>query len=222
MLIVHHLENSRSQRILWLLEELRVDYDIIHYKRDKKTNLAPPELRKVHPLGKSPVIDHDGKVIAETGAMIDYILDHFDDGRFRPQPGTADYERYRYWLHYAEGSAMPLLLMKLLLSRMGDAKMPFYAKPIARKLVGGVSAGYVDPNVDLHFSYIDSELSKRSWFAGENFSGADVIMSFPLEAYSVRGDISSKPNISRFLERIHERPAYKEALERGGPYALLR
>lgn len=221
MIIVHHLENSRSQRVLWLLEELGVDYEVKRYERDKVTNLAPPELKKIHPLGKSPIIEDDGKIIAETGAMIDYILDHYGEGRLRPANDTDEFERYRYWLHYSEGSAFPPLLLKLIVTRMASAKMPFFAKPIAKKIAQGALDGFIDPQLKLHFYYIEAELGKSEWFAGPEFSGADIIMSFPLEASVSRGAVGkAAPNIAAFLERIHARPAYQRALERGGPYGI--
>ena len=223
MLTVHHLENSRSQRILWLLEELGVDYQIKRYERDKETSLAPPELKDVHPLGKSPVIEDNRKIVAETGAMVEYILDHYGEGRLRPQPGTPDFERYRYWLHYAEGSAFAPLLLKLILTRMASAKMPFFAKPIAKKIVQGAFDGFVDPQLQLHYGYIESEIGKSEWFAGSEMTGADIIMSFPLEAATSRGAAGNKtPNIKAFLKRIHARPAYQRALEKGGPYAIIQ
>ncbi len=223
MIIVHHLENSRSQRVLWLLEELGVGYDVKRYERDKTTSLAPPELKKVHPLGKSPVIEDDGRVIAETGAMIDYILDHHGSGRMRPAFGTPEFEQYRYWLHYSEGSAFPPLLLKLILTRMASAKMPFFAKPIAKKIVQGALDGFVDPQLRLHFDFIEGQLGKSEWFAGPEFSGADIIMSFPLEAAASRGAVGKKaPNIEAFLKRIHARPAYQKALSRGGPYGIVQ
>ena len=223
MLIVHHLENSRSQRVLWLLEELGVDYDVKRYERDKMTSLAPPEMKKIHPLGKSPTIEDNGKIIAETGAMIDYLLDYYGDGRLRPATGTDEFERYRYWLHYSEGSAFPPLLLKLILTRMASAKMPFFVKPIAKKMAQGALDGFVDPQLKLHFDYIEAELGKSEWFAGADFTGADIIMSFPLEAAASRGAVNNKaPNIAAFLKRIHTRAAYQKALERGGPYGIVK
>ena len=209
--------------MLWLLEELGVDYDVKRYERDKKTSLAPPEMKKIHPLGKSPIIEDNGAIIVETGAMIDYLLDHYGQGRLRPAPGGAEFERYRYWLHYAEGSAFPPLLLKLILTRMASAKMPFFAKPIARKIVQGALNGFVDPQLKLHFDYIEAELGKSAWFAGDELTGADIMMSFPLEAAASRGAMGdSAPNIAAFLKRIHARPAYQRALERGGPYGIVR
>ncbi|MEM9013616.1 MAG: glutathione S-transferase [Pseudomonadota bacterium] len=222
MIIVHHLEHSRSQRVLWLLEELGLEYEVKLYKRDKKTSLAPPELKDVHPLGKSPVVEIDGVVVAETGPILEYIIDTVGGGRMRPEQGAPEYLKYRYWLHYAEGSAFPPLLLKLITTRMASAPMPFFAKPIARSLSKGVQDAFINPQLKLHFDFIESELAASSWFAGEEISAADVIMSFPLEAMNARGEKNEKrPYINAFLERIHARPAYQKALQRGGPYAIL-
>jgi glutathione S-transferase len=221
MLTVHHLNNSRSQRVLWLLEELGVPYEIKRYERDPKTMLAPPDLRAVHPLGKSPVITDDGLTIAESGAIIEYLVDRYGAGRFAPQPGTPERLRYTYWLHYAEGSAMPPLLLKLIARRIGNARMPFFAKPIARKIATNLQADFVDPQLRLHLGYIDKELGATGWFAGSDFTAADVQMSFPLEAATARGATAQLPAIGAFLQRIHARPAYQRALERGGKYEIL-
>lgn len=219
MITVHHLNNSRSQRVLWLLEELGLDYEIIAHQRDAKTNLAPKALRDVHPLGKSPVIVDNGSTIAETGAIVEHLIDQHGEGRLRPAPGTPDFERYRYWLHAAEGSYMPPLVMALLLGRMETAPMPFFARPIAKRLVGAVRDGYLDHTTDALFSHVDAELATRDWFAGAEFSGADVMMSFPLEAALTRVDAAKRSaRVKAFVERIHARPAYKRALERGGAY----
>ncbi|NWG93378.1 MAG: glutathione S-transferase, partial [Parvularculaceae bacterium] len=182
MITVHHLENSRSQRILWLLEELGVPYEVKRYNRDKKTNLAPKELLKVHPLGKSPVIEDDGAVIAETGAIIEHIVETHGQGRLVPPKGTDDYRRYKYWLHAAEGSYMPPLVMALLLNRMETAPMPFFAKPVAKKLAQAVRDGYLTHTTKALFDYLDTELSKGEWLAGREFTAADIMMSFPAEA----------------------------------------
>jgi glutathione S-transferase len=222
MLTVHHLNNSRSQRVLWLLEELGVPYEIKRYERDRKTMLAPPELRAIHPLGKSPVVVDDGQTVAESGAIIEYLVDRYGAGRLAPTPGTPERLRYTYWLHYAEGSAMPPLLLKLVASRIATAPMPFFAKPVARKIAGTLQASFVDPQLKLHLSYIDQALAATGWFVGDTFSAADIQMSFPLEAASARAGLGTKfPHIAAFLERIHQRPAYQRALERGGPYDLL-
>ncbi|REG51434.1 glutathione S-transferase [Paraburkholderia sp. BL6669N2] len=222
MLIVHHLNNSRSQRVLWLLEELGVPYEIKRYQRDPKTMLAPPELRAVHPLGKSPVITDDGQTIAESGAIIEYLIDKYGQGRFAPAPGTPERRRYTYWLHYAEGSAMPPLLLKLVALRIASAPMPFFAKPIARKIAGTLQSSFIDPQLKLHLGYINQELSKTGWFVGNDFTAADVQLSFPLEAGTARGGMEGQiPAVVDFLKRIHARPAYQRALERGGKYELL-
>ncbi|AXF11953.1 glutathione S-transferase [Paraburkholderia sp. GV068] len=220
MLTVHHLNNSRSQRVLWLLEELGVPYEIKRYERDPKTMLAPPELRAVHPLGKSPVITDDGLTIAESGAIIEYLVDKYGQGRFAPAAGTPERLRYTYWLHYAEGSAMPPLLLKLIALRIASAPMPFFAKPIARKIAGTLQSSFVDPQLKLHLGYIEEQLSKSTWFAGDEFSAADVQMSFPLEAATARGGMRL-PAVTAFLQRIHARAAYRRALERGGEYGVV-
>jgi glutathione S-transferase len=222
MLTVHHLNNSRSQRVLWLLEELGVPYEIKRYERDPKTMLAPPELRAVHPLGKSPVITDNGVTIAESGAIVEYLVDRYGEGRFAPASGTPERLRYTYWLHYAEGSAMPPLLLKLVAQRIASAPMPFFAKPIARKIAATLQASFVDPQLKLHLGYIDKELSATGWFVGNDFTAADVQMSFPLEAATARGGMEGQlPAIAAFLKRIHARPAYQRALERGGKYEIL-
>ncbi|RDI99911.1 glutathione S-transferase [Dyella solisilvae] len=222
MLIVHHLNNSRSQRVLWLLEELGVPYEVRKYQRDPKTLLAPPELRAIHPLGKSPVIEDDGQVIAESGAIIEYLVDRYDAGGLAPLPGMPERLRFTYWLHYAEGSAMPPLLLKLVASRIATAPMPFFAKPIARKIADKLQSSFVDPQLALHLSYVDQALATTGWFVGDAFSAADIQMSFPLEAAMARSGMKAHlPHVAAFVRRIHQRPAYKRALERGGPYSQL-
>ncbi|MFM0119053.1 glutathione S-transferase [Paraburkholderia sp. RL18-101-BIB-B] len=222
MLTVHHLNNSRSQRVLWLLEELGVPYEIKRYQRDPNTMLAPPELRAVHPLGKSPVITDDGQTVAESGAIIEYLIGKYGQGRFAPASGTPERLRYTYWLHYAEGSAMPPLLLKLVALRIASAPMPFFAKPIARKIAGTLQSSFIDPQLKLHLGYINKELSATGWFVGDDFTAADVQMSFPLEAATARGGMEGQiPAVVDFLKRIHARPAYQRALERGGKYELL-
>ncbi|AJZ61534.1 hypothetical protein OI25_5784 [Paraburkholderia fungorum] len=222
MLIVHHLNNSRSQRVLWLLEELGVPYEIKRYERDPKTMLAPPELRAIHPLGKSPVIVDDGQTIAESGAIIEYLVDKYGQGRFAPAAGTPERLRYTYWMHYAEGSAMPPLLLKLVALRIAGAPMPFFAKPIARKIAATLQSSFIDPQLKLHLGYINKELGATGWFVGTDFTAADVQMSFPLEAATARGGMEGQiPAVVDFLKRIHARPAYQRALEHGGKYELL-
>lgn len=220
MIIVHHLENSRSQRVLWLLEELGVPYEVKRYERDKKTNLAPKALLKVHPLGKSPVIEDDGAVIAETGAIIEHLVESHGKGSLAPPPGTPERRRYKYWLHAAEGSYMPPLVMELFLNRMETAPMPFFARPIAKKLTKAVRDGYLTHTTKALFDYLDTELSKDRWLAGAEFTAADIIMSFPAEASLQRIDAArSAKNLKSYVERLHARPAYRRALDKGGPYA---
>ncbi len=221
MIVVHHLNNSRSQRVLWLLEELGVPYEIKKYQRDPETMLAPPELQKVHPLGKSPVITDDGATLAETGAIIEYLVERYGNGRLVPAAGTPERLRYRYWLHFAEGSAMPPLLLKLIFERLKTTKMPFFAKPIARGIAGKVLGVMVDPNLKRQLDFMESELGRSEWFAGGEFSAADIQMSFPVEAAKQRAGLdASRPKLIAYLARIHARPAYRRALERGGPYSF--
>ncbi|MEC4720680.1 glutathione S-transferase [Noviherbaspirillum sp. CPCC 100848] len=222
MIIVHHLNNSRSQRVLWLLEELGLEYEIKRYQRDPKTMLAPDALRQVHPLGKSPVITDDGLTIAESGAIVEYLIDRYGHGRFAPPRGGEDRLRYTYFLHYAEGSAMPPLLLKLVFDRIEHGPMPFFVKPIARAIAGRAKSSFIQPQITRHLDFLEAELAQRTWFAGEEFSAADIQMSFPLEAAAARAGLdASRPKLMGFLQRIHERPAYRRALERGGEYALL-
>ena len=223
MIVVHHLNNSRSQRVLWLLEELGVPYEVRRYQRDAKTMLAPPELRAVHPLGKSPVISDGELTLAESGAIVEYLADKYGAGKLAPAAGTPERLRYTYWMHYAEGSAMPPLLMKLIFDRMEKGPMPFFARPIARAIAGKAKSAFVQPNIDRMLDFMEAELGKHAWFAGPAFSAADVQMSFPLEAASVRGGLDEKrPKLWAFLQNIHARPAYQRALEKGGKYELLR
>lgn len=222
MITVHHLNNSRSQRVLWLLEELGVPYEIRRYERDARTMLAPPELRQVHPLGKSPVITDGDVVLAESGAIVETLIEQHGAGRLAPAPGTPERLRYRYWLHYAEGSAMPPLLFKLVFDQIAKSKMPFFAKPIAKAIVAKTMEAFILPNIKTHLDFMEAELGRSRWFAGAEFSGADIQMSFPLEAAAARGGLNaSRPRLMAYLERIHARPAYQRALEKGGPYNIL-
>jgi glutathione S-transferase len=218
VIVVHHLNNSRSQRVLWLLEELGVPYEVKRYERDAATMLAPPELKKIHPLGKSPVITDGDTVIAETGAIIEYVTQVHGQGRLVPASGTAERLRYTYWLHYAEGSAMTPLLLTLVFSAL-PKRAPGLMKPLVRSIAAKAQAGFVDPQLKTHIDYWEAELSKSPWFAGSEFTAADIAMSFPLEAGAERAGAASRPRIKAFLETIHARPAYQRALERGGPYA---
>jgi glutathione S-transferase len=221
MITVHHLNNSRSQRILWLLEELGVPYEIKRYQRDPKTMLAPPELRAVHPLGKSPVITDGELTLAESGAIIEYLADRYGAGTLIPAHGTLERLRCNYWLHYAEGSAMPPLLLKLVFRKVETAPAPFFVKPIAKGIAHKVMSSFVDPQLKLHLDYLEGELGKHEWFVGDTFSVADIQLSFPLEAFAARGGLDADyPRLSAFLQRIHARPAYQRALERGGEYRL--
>jgi len=223
MIVVHHLNNSRSQRVLWLLEELGVPYEIKRYQRDAKTMLAPPELKAVHPLGKSPVIQDGALTLAESGAILEYLVERHGNGRLAPAPGTPERLRYTYWMHFAEGSAMPPLLLKLVFDRIEKAPMPFFVKPVARAIARRAKEGFVQPNIDRNLDFMESELQGRDWFAGAAFGAADIQMSFPLEAARARGGLDERrPRLMDFLARIHARPAYRRAIERGGEYALLR
>ena len=221
MIIVHHLNNSRSQRVLWLLEELGLPYEIKPYQRDAKTMLAPPELREVHPLGKSPVITDGDLTIAESGAIVEYLIDTYGDGRLKPAPGTPERLRYTYWLHYAEGSAMPPLLMKLVFDEVERAPMTFFVKPIAKAISGKVKKTFINPQIKTHLDFMEGELGKATWFAGKEFTGADIQLSFALEAAASRAGLNEKrPHLMAWLKRIHARPAYKRALKKGGAYDL--
>ena len=221
MITVHHLNNSRSQRVLWLLEELGLPYEIKKYQRDAKTMLAPPELTQVHPLGKSPVITDETLTVAETGAIVEYIIERYGNGRLEPAVGSPERLRWRYWMHFAEGSAMPPLLLKLIFERIKVTPMPFFAKPIAKGICNKVLAAMVEPNLKRQLDFMEAELGKSEWFAGAEFSAADIQMSFPLEAAAQRAGLdASRPKLMAFLKRIHARPAYKKALERGGPYSF--
>ena len=226
MITVHHLNNSRSQRILWLLEELGLDYEVKRYQRNPQTMLAPPELRAVHPLGKSPVITEKSAsgdlTLAESGAIVEYLADRYGAGKLAPATGSAERVRYLYWLHFAEGTAQPPSLLKLLFDRI-KSRSPLLVRPIARAIADRALASYVLPNIERNLDFMESELGKNEWFAGAQFSAADIQMSFPVEAYRARGGLDEKrPRLMKFLEKIHSRPAYRRAVERGGEYALMR
>ncbi|WP_316173093.1 glutathione S-transferase [Bradyrhizobium sp. SZCCHNRI2049] len=221
MLTVHHLNNSRSQRVLWLLEELGVPYEIIRYERQPDMR-APKELRAIHPLGKSPVITDDGNTVAESGAIVEYLIETYGEGRLIPPPKTPERLRYSYWLHYAEGSAMPLLLLKLLFNIM-PKRAPALLRPIVRKVSNQALSTLVNPQLKQHMAFWESELQKSEWFAGDSFTAADIQMSFPLQAAASRGGLEQgHPRAMDFLARIEARPAYKTALEKGGPYEVGR
>lgn len=223
MITVHHLENSRSQRILWLLEELGLEYEVKRYARDPRTMLAPPELKSVHPLGRSPVITDGDVTVAESGAIIEYLIDRHGDDRLKPTADDPARPDYTYWLHYAEGSLMPLLVMKLIFGRLSKPPMPLPMRPFGAAIGYGVQKQFLDPRIEDNLHFCDSALAERDWFAGDELSGADIQMSFPLEAAAARGGLNERyPNLAGFLERAQARPAYARALERGGPYELMR
>jgi len=221
MLTVHHLNNSRSQRVLWLLEELGVPYEIVRYQRQANMR-APAELYAVHPLGKSPVITDQGNTIAESGAIVEYIVDSYGEGRLIPPAGTPERLRYSYWLHYAEGSAMPPLLLKLLFTLM-PKRAPALLRPLVRKVSNQALTSLVNPQLKQHMAFWEAELGKSEWFAGDEMTAADIQMSFPLEAAAARAGLDQgHPKAMAFLDRIHARPAYIRALEKGGPYTVGR
>ena len=226
MITVHHLENSRSQRVLWLLEELGLPYEVKRYARNRKTMLAPPELKQVHALGKSPVITErttDGDItVAESGAIIEHLLDSHGNGQLRPAAGTPERRQFSYWLHFAEGSAMPYLVMKLVFDQVRKAPVPFFIKPVVKGVADKVTQSFLMPNISQQLAFIEGTLAQQPWFAGPEFTAADVQMSYPLEAAAERVGLGDgHPHIAAWLKRIHERPAYKRALARGGPYSAV-
>jgi len=222
MIVVHHLNNSRSQRVLWLLEELGVPYELKRYERDPLTMLAPLALRAVHPLGKSPVITDGDRVVAESGAIIEYLLDTYGEGRMRPPPGPERLS-YRYWLHYAEGSAMAPLLISLVASRIAGPQTPWFARLIARQISNDLHKQFIAPQLRLHLDFMEQSLADNGWFAGGDFTAVDVQMSFPVEVAAARGVLNeSRPHLWHWLAKIHARPAYQRALAIGGRYELLR
>ncbi len=218
-LTVHHLNNSRSQRVLLVLEELGVPYEIKRYQRDPKTMLAPPSLRQVHPLGKSPIVTDGALTLAETGAIMEYLAATYDDGTLMPPPGTEEHRRVTYYLHYAEGSLMPLMLLSLVFDRL-PRQAPLLLRPLLKGAAAGVERQFIGPQMALHLDYLERELADRPWFGGDRFTIADAQMSFPIEIAGLRlRKLGAKrPNLQRWLDRLHVRPAYARALERGGPY----
>ena len=218
MLTVHHLNNSRSQRVIWLLEEVGAPYEIKHYQRDAKTMLAPRELREVHPLGKSPVITDGGDTVAETGAIVEYILDKYGQGRLIPQAGTPEKLRFTFWMHFAEGSAMPPLVMTLVFGEM-PKRMPALLRPIGRMIAKTAQQGYLRPTIDAQLDLMEAELNRSAYFAGPDLTAADIMMSFPVEAAASRASLGTRAKLTAWLQSIHARPAYQRALQQGGPYA---
>lgn len=218
MLILHHLNNSRSQRILWMLEELGLEYEIKRYQRDKHTNLAPAELKKVHPLGKSPVLSDGDLVIAESGAIIEYLAHTYGNGQMVPPFESEAGRQYRFWLHFAEGSLMPPMVAKLVFDKVRANAKPFFVKFIANKIADKVMEAYFAPNISANMQLIEKHLGSNAWFAGEVISGADIQMSFPLEAAVARGVTDDMPHIVAFVKKVHHRKAYQKALAKGGKY----
>lgn len=222
MITVHHLENSRSQRILWLLEELGVPYEIKIYERDTKTMLAPAALKAVHPLGKSPVITDEGKTVAESGAITEYLIQRYGPDSMKFEVGSEAWLQCTYWSHFAEGTAMPYLVMKLVFSQIKRAPMPFFVKPIAKQIVNKVMSSFLQPNINNTLAYINDHLQGKTWFVEDSLSAADFQMSFPLLAAAARENVSSKyPNIQRYLEHMEQRPGFKKAIEKGGPLQVM-
>ena len=225
MITVHHLNNSRSQRILWMLEELNQEYEIIGYERDLKTLQGPKSLRNIHPLGKSPVITDDSSgeqiLIAESGAIVEYLLQNYgkNSSLIIPETGSQQERDYLYWLHFSEGSLMPPLLLRLIFERVKKARVPFFVKPITKAVADKVLTEYVNPNINRLLDFIEASLKGKNWFLGDQLSGADIQMSFPLETSLARGLVNEHYTcIQSYVERIHEQPAYQAALKKGGKY----
>ncbi|HEY8594330.1 MAG TPA: glutathione S-transferase [Devosiaceae bacterium] len=216
MIQVHFLERSRAHRIVWLLEELGVPYEIVRYERDRETDLAPPELARIHPLGKSPVISDDGLVVAESGAIAEYLVERYGNGGLAPTPGSEDWLSYRYWMHYAEGSAMPAVFLKYLFMAL-PRRVPFFVRPLVAAISGAVQRAFTDPQLRAHADFWEDTLSRTQWFAGDRFTAADIMMSYPVEAAArIAGVADNRPAIARFLLAIRGRQAYIDATERGG------
>ncbi len=221
MIIVHHLNDSRSQRILWLLEELGLDYTVEKYLRDPATWRAPPELRRLHPLGKLPVIADGEVTLAESGAIVEYLLERYGEGRLAPPAGTPERLRYLYWLHYAEGSVMTPLLIKFLFDRLETGPMPFLFRPVVRGLARSIKGKLAQPEIDRHLDFLEAELGRSRWFAGEELTGADILLSFPLQIAATYGGLDAgRPRLHAFLQRVAALPAWQRGVERGGPYQL--
>ena len=227
MLTVHHLETSRSHRILWLLEELGVPYKLKVYKRDPKTRLAPPALKKVHPLGKSPVVTDEGDTFAESGAIIEYLVERYgreavgELAHLAPPAGTAEQRQCRFWMHYAEGSLMNWMVMKLVFMSIPTQPMPFFVWPIARAICNGVQAKLIDPNLDTALAFIEEHLSQHTWFAGKQLTMADFQMSFAVEAALSRSKtVSAYPQLQAYADRLRARPAYQRAVQKGRPVIM--
>jgi glutathione S-transferase len=206
MIRVHHLNNSRSQRVLWLLEELGLEYDLVKHQRDAQTNLAPPSLLAVHPLGKSPLIEDDGEAVIESGAILEHIVRKHGRGRMAPREGSPEHTRYLQFMHYAEGSAMLPLMMTLYLRRLGEASGPLLPR--------------VESEFHRHIGFLDSQLASSEFFVGTELTAADVQLSFVIQLARMLYGLDRYPRLAAFLDRIQARPAYRRALERGGAYGL--
>jgi glutathione S-transferase len=220
MITVHHLEHSRSHRVVWLLEELGLEYEIARHRRDPETLRAPLALKSVHPLGKAPTVVDGDRVLAESGAVLESLLERHGGGRLAPRPGTPERERYTHWMHYAEGSAMPALVLRMIFAQMPRQPMPALARPVVRALARNVIDTFVQPQIDQHLDYIEGALSRTAWFAGDHFTAADIQMSFPVEAAATRSLGAGRPKLRAYVERIRARPAYRRAVEKGGPFDL--
>ena len=221
MITLHHLEDSRSQRVLWMLEELGCDYEIVRYERDPETGLAPDALTEVHPLGKSPVVTDGDRTLAESATILEYLARSYGDAQWAPPVDDSRYWDFHYWMHYAEGSLMPPLLVKLVFSRLREPPVPFFIRPLTGRIADQVDRAFTDRQIETHFGWVDSHLSGHPWFAGDAISAADVQMSFPLEAAMSQQTVTRAdyPHVAVWLEKIHGRPAYRRALDAGGDYA---
>jgi len=219
MLTVHHLNQSRSQRVIWAVEELALPYQIVRYQREK-TMMAPPSLKKVHPLGKSPVVEDNGLIVAESGAILEYLQETYDlTSQLKPQSPEQKLQ-YRFWLHYAEGSLMPILLMKLVFNSLGKPPVPFGLRTLGKGLGKGVQKAWLNPQLETHARFIEAHLSENSWFAGDRLSMADIQMSFPIFALLARGGIDNLPHTQAWKKKVEMRPAWQRAIQQGGPFDL--
>jgi glutathione S-transferase len=222
MITVHHLDNSRSHRVLWLLEELGVDYAIQSYTRDPETLRAPPTLKAFHPLGKAPTVVVDGRVLAESGAVLETLVERHGGGRLAPAPGTPERDRYLHWMHYAEGSAMLPLVLRLIFNQMPKQPMPALARPVVRALAKSVIDSFVQPQIDQHLDYMEAELGAHPFFVGDHLTAADIHLSFPIETAAAGSLLGRRPRLTAWVDRIRARPAYRRAVARGGPYDLTK
>jgi glutathione S-transferase len=221
MITVHHLNNSRSQRVLWLLEELGVDYRIEAHERDPATMRAPAQVRGVHPLGKLPVIIDGDLTLAESGAIVEYLVERYGGGRLAPAPDAPERLRYLYWMHYAEGSIMPPLLLRLVFDQIETGPMPFLARPIVRALARAVKDKFIGPEIERNLDFAEAELGRTAWFVGDELTAADIMMSFPVQVAAAKGGLDARrPRLAAWLERVEARPAFQRSVERGGPYSL--